>query len=166
VTVFIPTIHDVKALDDVVNDITELSDSLKVDDAVAFRVALVAHQAKVKFAIDMLDAQLVKTLEMPRTEGGWIHQVRRKKDKQRFDHAAIARAIREEALLDDEGLLMTAREAVEEAVSMMQDVYISDSSKAKIGALKSIGIDRKDVETFERGDLYVDVTPVLSEVQE
>lgn len=164
-TVFIPTVVDVKALDDVVNDITELSDSLSVDDAVAFRVALVAHQARVKLAIDMLDAQLVKTLELPRTEGGWIHQVRRKKEKPRFDHDAIAggvlRHLAEDWIGDDDYF-----KGARDAITAMRGIYLSDSSKAKVGALKVYDIQRDDVETFERGDLYVDVTPVLSEVQE
>lgn len=163
---FIPTIPDVKALDDVVNDITELSDTLDVDTAVAFRVALVSHLATVKLAIDMLDAQLVKVMELPRTEGGWIHIVRRKKERQRFDHAAIAKVVRAQAVRDEDGTVVDPWEAAEQAVVMMTDVYLSDSSKAKIGALKALGIDRNDVETFERGDLYVDVTPLLSEIQE
>jgi hypothetical protein len=57
-------------------------------------------------------------------------------------------------------------EGARDAIQAMTDLYLSDSTKAKIGALEKLGIDRKDVETFERGDLYVDVTPILSEVQE
>lgn len=164
---FVPSIPDVKALDDVVTDITEISDSLDVDTAVAFRVALVSHLATVKLAIDALDMQLVKVMELPRTEGGWVHIVRRKKEKQRFDHAAIARVVREYAAVDgDTGVIESPRDAAANAVAMMTDLYLSDSSKAKIGALKALGIDRSDVETFERGDLYVDVVPVMSEIQE
>jgi hypothetical protein len=164
---FIPGIPDVKALDDVVNDITELSDTLDVDQAVAFRVALVSHLAAVRLAIDALDMQLVKVMELPRTEGGWVHIVRRKKEKVRFDHGAIARRVRELAVIDENGDGVTfPRVAAEQAVAMMSDLYLSDSSKAKIGALKVLDIDRSDVESFERGDLYVDVTPLLSEIQE
>lgn len=162
----VPTLGDIQAASDVANLIAELSDSMSVDAAVEYRVALVAHQAKVKFAIDMLDTQLVKTLELPRTVGGWVHQVRRKKETVRFDHEAIARVVREEAVRDKEGMLVGPREAAEKAVVLMSDIYLSPSSKAKIGALKDLEIDRKDVESFERGDLYVDVVPVMSEVQE
>lgn len=163
---FVPNVLDVEAIDKVVTDITEASDSMSVDDAVALRVALVSHRKDVDAAIAALDQQLVLTMELPRTHGGWMHIVRRKKDKQRFDHGAIAKVVREQAVLDDEGLMVTPRLAAEQAVDMMTDLYISDSTKAKIGALKILDIPREDVETFERGDLYVEVVPVMSEVQE
>lgn len=165
-TAFIPSTHDVEAMGVVVSDIIELSDSMSPDEAVKFRVALVHQKAEIQRAIDFLDMQLVKTMELPRTSGGWIHTLRRKKEKQRFDHGEIAKHVREAAVLDDDGLMVTAKEAAENAVDMMSDLYVSPSSKVKIGALKVMDIDRREVEEFERGDLYVDVTPVLSEVQE
>jgi hypothetical protein len=166
VTSFPFTLPDVHALSDVVTDITEASDSLPVEDCIAYRLALVGHLDKVRRAIDALDQQLVLTMELPIVEGGFIHQVRRRKEKVRYDHSVIARHVRDAAILDEKGLLVTPREAAENATRFMRDIYISDSTKAKVGALKVLDIPRREVESFELADLYLDVQPILSEVQE
>jgi hypothetical protein len=160
------TLPDVHALSDVVTDITEASDSMSVEDCIAFRLALSNHLKEVQAAVAALDQQLVLTLEVPRVEGGYLFSVRRRKEKVRYAHDKIARHVRDEAVLDDKGLLATPREAAEKATKLMRDLYISDSTKAKVTVLKTLDIPRGEVESFERGDLYLDIEPLLAEPHE
>lgn len=158
------TLPDVHALSDVVTDIREASDSMSVEDCIAFRLALSTHLKEVQAAIAALDQQLVLTMETSRIADGYLFAVKRRKEKVRYDHAKIARHVRD-AALDYGGVPATPGIAAEQATKLMRDIYISDSTKAKVGMLKVLDIPRDEVESFERGDLFLDVEPILSEAQ-
>jgi len=164
-TVFIPSVHDVEASIDVLTDVTELSDSLDVDRALAFRDAAAKVLEAARKCVGALDDQLVQVLEAPTTRGDFIYEVKPKADKIRFDHAKIAAGVIDAVqadVFDPETGELTAgvREIAEKVTDAMRAIYVNDSMEAKVGGLKSYGIERDAVRSVEWAGKRVKVTPV------
>ena len=141
-TRFIPTIPDVEASIDVLKDVAEMSDSLKADEAVEFRVAVEHVLAQCRLTIDLLNQQIISVMEEDVVRDGRRFYVGRKKDQERFDHDAICGAVLKHAVTADEEWTASAIAAAREAVHAMRNIYLSDSTKAKVGQLDRYGIPR------------------------
>lgn len=141
---FKPTIPDVEAGTDVLRDVADMSDSLTPTEAVEFRVAVERVLAECRLTIDLLNMQIIKTLEQDVVRDGRRFYVGRKKESERFDHDAICGAILSHVadlpdMVDTEG---DGAFAAREAVHAMRNIYLSDSTKAKVGQLDRYGIPR------------------------
>ena len=154
-----------------VNDrITEESDSMEFDEAVAIQDELRRAKKAAEVAIAMIDSQLMNRLESggPRQFGNRVF-VRVKDYVERDDHdkliAAAARHGVESAVDVDTGEV-NANVAAEAAARTVQSLYLSNSSKAKVGVMDKLGLDRKQIRSREFKDWKVLVTEVEQEDEE
>lgn len=146
-----PTPADIYAALDVVVDIGEESDSVDFEEAVYLMDALDALKERTAEVIDLLKMQMLAKLEDggPRDFGGRLFKAIDDKVK-RFDHKEILRQAAIQAFMDDNGEIRKTGDAVELLATTMMDLYLAPSSKAKVGVLDRLGIDRDDVIEVER----------------
>lgn len=162
------TLADLAATVDYIRDhVTERADSLDFDDAVALRDACVAVKDEAGNAISLIETAMLVHLEAGVQQRGSRVFKRKSKVAQRFRHdlieAAIARIARRLAT-DDEGVTSPAR-AVDAALRLMHQTYLAPSTKAKVGQLDAMEVDRKAViETEFKG--YELVVETLDERQD
>lgn len=149
---------------DLLDDVIENSESHTVEQAVDARATILAVLSRCKDAIAMLDQHLIKTLESPIVREGHLYEVKSKRERVRFDHGAIAGRVQTVALAwaVDENGEVSPLSAVQTAVQIMRDIYLSPSSTAKMGELDRYEIDRS-VRTNEWGGKEVRVSPVVSQ---
>jgi hypothetical protein len=173
--------NDMLVSTDLMNDLVGEVETYRVDEAVYLRHTLMTIAAKAKFAISALDAHLVDVMEFGDAVDykGWTFRKGRKKERVRFDHEEIGKRVADAAYdraaeawgSDSEDYRTGAQRAAREAVAIMGDIYLSESTHAKVGQLDRYGIPRDpkrddSVRTFIKGDPFIDVVPIQSEVQE
>lgn len=165
-----PTTADIDAAGMVLKDITELSDSLSAEDALDYRLAIEKLRAAAADTIKDLDTQLRRVLEHQVERHGRYYWIGHKKDSERFIHGKIAGEVQRRALQPDpdSGEIPDAPTAVRRAVALMRGLYLSDSTKAKIGALHSLGLntDRNNpasVRTWTKGEKQLEFRPMGAE---
>jgi hypothetical protein len=133
------------------DEITEEAESFDFDEAIALRDACLAVKAEAETAISLIDTTLLGHLEAGAQQRGTRLYKRKRNVVERFRHdlirAAVATWARKEAC-DDNGEV-SASKAVDNAVQAMVWLYVSPSTKAKIGALDGLGIERKTVSESE-----------------
>ena len=164
-TTWTPTTADVEASIDVLKDVIGISDTMTAEEAVEFRIAIERVVSECKMAIDMLNMHLLTVLEQDVIRDRRRFYVTYKKDHERFDHDAISGGvIRYVTQPDDDGVIPSTVEAARNAVHAMRNIYVSDSTKAKVGQLDRYGIprdpktDAKSVRTWTPGEkIVVDV---------
>ncbi len=156
------------------------ADSHSADEAVYLRHVCETVRKKAVETIAALHTHLVDVLEEPIDHAGWHYRKGFKKETERFDHEGIGKRVRSAAvqrvMFAYDGSDATAFKrgvtvGAAEAISIMSDIYISDSTKAKVGQLDRYGIPRnpKDdgsVRTYAKGDPIIDVSPIMSQIQE
>lgn len=166
-----PTTADVEAATDVLKDVVGISDTLTAEEAVEFRVAVERVLAECRLTIDMLNMHLLTVLEQDVIRDRRRFYVTRKKDHERFDHDAISGGvIRYVTAADEEtGELPNRVEIARNAVHAMRNIYVSDSTKAKVGQLDRYGIPRdpntdpRSVRTWTPGEKVVVDVPAGGE---
>lgn len=161
-------------MDDVIRDV----EKHRVDEAILLRHTAMAVIAKAKETIAALDIHLCDVMEFGDAVNykGWTFRKGRTKERERFDHAEIGRWVRKAIYdqitsEDNSDFYRGANIGAAEAIRIMSDIYLSDSTKAKTGQLDRYGIPRgKDAEGtvrhWERGDPCIHVGVIQSEVQE
>lgn len=158
------TPQDILAAGDVLADLEELSDSLSVEDAVAYREAVTDLLTRVKTALGLIDTQLVNTLESPRPINGMLYEVRKSDGKWRPDHMLVDNAVKRVSWIDPEtGEIFEGSEAVDRCMAIMADLYRSASTMPKVGALDKLGLKKWDVAEQEPGKPVLKVTPIVEE---
>jgi hypothetical protein len=150
--------------------ITEQSDSMEFEEAVAIQDELRRAKRAAEVAIQMIDAQMMVRLEAggPRQFGGRVF-ARVKDYVERFDHdVLIAEAVHQacNASVDMDTGALDPYVAAEAAARTMQALYLSDSSKAKMGTIDKLGIDRRTVRSRIFKQWKVSVTEVEREDEE
>lgn len=156
------TPQDILAAADVLTDLNEASDSLSIEDAVAYREVVTELATAVRMTLSLIDTQLVTTLESPREINGLRYEVRKSDGKWRPDHSKVASTVKSYSLIDHEtGEIRDAHAAVEQAMSIMQDLYVANSTMPKVGALDRLRLKKWDVATQEPGKPALKVTPVV-----
>lgn len=164
--IFKPTVEDIDAAGMVLRDISELSDSLSAEEALDYRLAIEALRTQGANTISDLDTQLRLVLEKQVERHGRYYWIGRKKESERFLHGKIAGAVIRRALEpDDNGEIPDAATAVRRAVALMSGLYLSPSTKAKIGKLSAIGLntDRDNTESvriYELGEKELKHRPI------
>jgi hypothetical protein len=165
-TEFVTTIEDVLASTQVLEDVMNKADSYTPEEAVAFRVAVEEVGKAVRMTLDLLNQELVRTLDgQPAVERDGIRYfIGAKTVKEVTDHAAIARDVTRVALevvaemddvADHDDQMKAAAQA---AVTIMSDLYVSPSTDAKKLQLDKYGIERH-IEK-QRGEKVVKTVPV------
>lgn len=155
------TTGDVLAMTDVLSLIDEESDSYGIEEAVEVREAVVALMSAARMTLSLLDTQLVNTLESPREINGMRYEVRKSDGKWRPDHSKVDAVVVRESFADDNGELRHPRDAAEQAVKIMEDLYVSASTMPKVGALDKLGLKKWDVADQEPGKPVLKVTPIV-----
>lgn len=154
-----------------VNDrITEYADSMEFEEAVAIQDELRRAKKAAEVAISMIDSQMMVRLESggPRQFGNRVF-ARVKDYVDRFDHdLLIATAARQgvEAAVDPDTGEVNASEAAEAAARTVQKLYLSPSSKPKVGVIDQLGVDRKKAKTREFKQWKVNVVAIEREDEE
>jgi len=168
-TEFVTTIDDVLASTQVLEDVMNRADSFTAEEAIEFRVAVEKVQAAAKLTIDLINQELLRSLDgQPGIErDGVLYFVGAKTVKTVTDHDAVGFAVEgvvHEVLheMDDEGEGVNAEQVVaaaRAAVKVMRDLYISPSTSVKVQQLDKYGISRSVVDK-QRGEKVVKTAPV------
>lgn len=145
------TTADLKAMIDVLDDITNASDAIDFDEAVELLDGLYEVIPAVKDAITLIKMQMLAKLEDggPRTIGDRTFKPIDDNVK-RFDHKEILRIAAIRAFMDDNGEIRSTGDAVEILADTVADLYLSPSSKAKLEAIDRLGVARDSVIDVER----------------
>jgi len=160
------TPEDIRAAGDVLDDVAELSDSMDIETAVAYREAANELWKKVRDTIGLIDTQLVTVLESPRAINGMLYEVRQSDGKWRPDHMPVDSAVKHHSLVDTEtGEFRETKLAVEAAIAIMADLYRSASTMPKVGALADLGLKKWDVAEQEPGKPVLKVTPTAEDAK-
>lgn len=173
--------NDMLVSTDLMNDLVGEVETYRVDEAVYLRHTLMTIAAKAKYAIAALDTHLCDVMEFGDAVDykGWTFRKGRKKTRVRFDHEEIGKRAAQVAYdraidvwdSDSEDYRTGADRAAKETVSIMTNIYLSESTDVKVTQLDRYGIPRDpkrddSVRTFIKGDPFIDVQPIQSEVQE
>ena len=164
-------------MDEIIRDVEAHTDG----EAVFLHHTMAQVIAKAKLAQAALELHLLDVLEVPIDHAGWQYRRGRKKDRERFDHREIGKRVHKfvdrtvtEQYAGDEAIAYGngVHDGAAEAIRIMSDLYLSDSVTAKVGQLDRLGIPRNpktsedSVRTWVKGDRYIDVSPIMSQVQE
>lgn len=142
-------IHDLQAISDVAKWLAEQADDLSADQAVELLTEARKAQEALKWAIEMLEARAIKTIEQPILVGrtAWSKVPSFKK---RPDNNLILRVVAETSAAPDEnGVIPTPLEAARTATDRMASLYVSPSTVPKVGGVKALGLNMADVTTEE-----------------
>lgn len=157
------TVADLEAMGDVLDQIGEASDSMTVEQAVAFREAIGALIKKARLALDLCEMQLVGTLESPRQFGNVLYEVGNK-GKWRPNHGTIKGTVKRHSVANEDGEMRDAVDAVDAAIELMYALFVAPSTFPKQGALDRLGLDKPDVGAWKDEGKKVKVTEVPDEV--
>ena len=157
------TPNDIRAAIDVLVDLQNDSDSLSVEDAVANREAVVELMASCRVTLDLLDLQLIKVLESPRTIAGTLYEIKDNDGKWRPDHSKVQAAVKRASIVNADGEVRDTHDAVDQAMITMEDLYVAASTMPKVGALDRLGLKKWDVAEQERGKQTLKTTPIVEE---
>ena len=161
------TPEDIQAASDVLADVDQLTDSLGIEEAVAFRVRINELFTQVKQTLGLIDTQLITVLESPREINGNLYEVRKSDGKWRPDHMLVDNIVKKQSLVNtDTGEMLSANAAAEKAMMLMSELYRSASTMPKVGALKKLGAAKWDVAEQESGKPFLKVTPVVEDLRD
>lgn len=151
------TIHDVEAISDVLNDIGEASDSMGVQDGLEMHRTLTELKRKVGETIGLIESQMISILESPRVMEGMRYEVAND-GKWRPDHMAIQGAVKKDCVVDENGELRHATDAVDRAITRLYALFVANATMPKVGGLEDLGLDKSDVARFESKGKKLKVT--------
>lgn len=139
------TVADLQTIGDIADALTEQSDGLGATEAVILLDAALAAQARLKVAIDMLEAQALRSIEQPIVVGHTVY-AKRRVYKKRPDQETIRRLVADQAARPDpNGELPPVHEAAQAAVGLMAGMYVSPSTVPKVGGVQALGVGINDV---------------------
>ena len=162
---------DIEAALDVITDLCEQADQISgVEEVMDVLEQLGLLAAAVRRAQSMVEAQAVSLLEQPVVISGRRY-VKANEYKRRFEHERIAKLVADQALVySTTGEIRSARDAVAKAVALMQAIYVSPSTDAKVGALRHYlgvgGVVEENLARDEWTGAKVHVYPVESTEKE
>lgn len=142
---------DLQAVGDVLDWVCEASDSMTVETAIEFSVALTALIAKARMAQSLCETAAKTMLDgQPALIGDTLY-VEKATGKWRPDQSRIrARVVGMSSCNPETGELVTAPEAAERAVNFMYTLFVSPSTMPKVGGLDLLGLDKRDVADWEK----------------
>jgi hypothetical protein len=140
-----PGIPDIAAMCDVLDDLTERTDTMSADQAVALMHAVTEMGTKVKALEGLLRTRLIVTLEGQPKRIGNTTYIPEATGKYETNHGKIRSRVASLASVDADGELLPARAAADRAVDFMVKLFVAPSSEPKIGGLKELGLVKDDV---------------------
>lgn len=145
------TLADLQAVGDVVDWLAEQSDSLTAETAIVMAGALDALAKKVAMAKALCETQAKKLLDGQPVKVGDTVYVEKATGKWRPNQNRIRSVIVSRSLYDQNGEKVDEpAHAVERAVTIMYEMFVSPSQMPKVGAMKSLGIANDDVADWEK----------------
>lgn len=137
------SVGDFIAMQDVLNELAEDSDSLSADEAIAALEALGELASVLKRTTSMVETALRQQLEgvegRTRVLAGRAYSLA-PKGKWRYRHREILHRIADHAAMPNaDGEVPTAREAAIIAARLTQGIYASDSTVPKTTGLRALG---------------------------
>ena len=157
------TPNDIRAAIDVLVELQNDSDSLDVESSVDHREAVVELMAAVKVTLDLIDIQLVAILESPRPINGMLYEIRPSDGKWRPDHSKVQDAVKKASVVNEDGEVRDAHDAVDEAMAFLYGLYVADKTMPKVGGLDVLGLKKWDVANQDPGKKVLKVTPIVSD---
>jgi hypothetical protein len=155
-----PTTQDIKAVTDLVESVTNESDSHTIESGIDMLEVLAELKRAVTTAASMIEMHLCSILESPRVINGKKYEVK-SAGKWRPDHNLVHATVKKASIADENGEIRSPYDAAEEAIAFMHALYVSPSAMPKTGALEKLGLDKGDVAHYERtgNRLSVEDTP-------
>lgn len=150
---------DFLAMQDVLNDLAENSDSLSAEEAVRAREDLAQLEAVLKRTYSMVETALRRHLEAgSREQGGKVYALAQS-GKWRYRHRDILNKIADQAARPDaDGVLPTALDAARAAAKMTFETYSSNSTKPKETQRRNLGFQQtEDVADWEKTGTEIEV---------
>jgi hypothetical protein len=143
---------DLQATCDVVALAGEQSDAMEFERAAEIRLALVELKRTVAATLGLIETQMINRLEdAPRRYGNSTYEVVND-GVYRAEHdlilAAAQEVARRRAINPDTGEVDTAR-ALEEMGYLVQSLYVSPSTTAKVGGIEAVGLDKRKARRWE-----------------
>lgn len=139
---------DVQAAADVMQQLYNEADSLDAETAIDMLMATRALIVQCKAAESELSTRALRQLEQPRLIGDRVWR-KVKKYTKRYDQERISGRVVTLAAVDGNGEMLSAMDATQRAVRMMQALYVAPSTTPKTGGLKAVGFDLGDVMSEE-----------------
>lgn len=148
------TIGDIDAMCDVLAQLEELSDSLDVDQALAFKDAVGRVVAKAQSTLSLLRSQAIATIsdtpDRAVVRGGRVYAVK-DTGKWRPDQNLVRRVVASKAVAaGEDGEMVSAFEAAARAVDMMYSLYVAPKDMPKVSGLEALGLAKSDVAHWEK----------------
>lgn len=136
---------DLDACGDVFDWLCENADSLSAEKSIEMLEAAQALHGRLRKAIDMLETQALGLIEQPILIGRVAYS-KRPGIKLRPEQTKIAKRVCDLASTPDEnGEAPTSYDTAVIAVGLMRDLYVSPSTKPKVGGVKALGYNLADV---------------------
>lgn len=147
---------DILVVNDLLEDVVQEADGLAIEQAVALHDTIGQVIKRGREAQAALEVHLTSIMELGERGDveyrGQSYGKRKKADRERFDHDEIGRQLvgavldrmtgdADLPLPEDRAYIDGARDGARYAVQMMSDVYLSESTKAKVGELARYGIN-------------------------
>jgi hypothetical protein len=164
---------------DLMADVAKDADMHTVDEAIILRHAAMAVAKAAKELAAALDVHLCSVMEVGEAVDfkGWQFRRGTTKAQERFDHDEIGKRVIDRAEqnadehLAETGHLRPTRTIAGDVVRMMTDIYLSESTKAKVTQLDRYGIPRNpksddSVFHYKRGEPCITIEPSQSQGQE
>lgn len=143
------SLADIHAMCDVLDDIGEASDDIPSIDAIEIKDAITALRTKATTVIGLLDVQILSELDgQPIQHNDRIFTAERT-GKWRPDQSRIRSHVVRAACVNDDGEMLPTRDAVDRAVRIMNDLFVSPATVPKQTGLKLLGLTNKDVCDWE-----------------
>lgn len=140
---------DLDACGDVFDWLCENADSLSAEKAIEMLEAAQQLHGKLRKAIDMLETQALGLIEQPILIGRVAYS-KTPAIKLRPEQNKIAGRVCDLASMPDaNGEVLTAYDTAVVAVGLMKDLYVSPSTKPKVGGVKALGYNMADVTVEE-----------------
>jgi hypothetical protein len=149
-----PNTNDIRAAIDVINQITEISDTLAVDRAIELQEALRELIKAAQGAISLLDTQVKAKLERSAQIVGTKAYAVKPTGKWRPDHGKLkgrlAMLVRFDPVTGAKRSKLTIEQAVDRTVDLMYKLYVAPAAVPKQGGLKELGLQLSDFCVWEK----------------
>jgi hypothetical protein len=158
------TIGDIDAMCDVLAQLEEASDSLDLDQAIAFKAAVGRVVAKAQSTLGLLRSQAIATIsdtpDRAVVRGGRVYAVK-DTGKWRPDQNLVRRVVATKAVAaGEDGEMVSAFEAAARAVDMMYSLYVAPKDMPKATGLESLGLEKSDVAHWEKTGTELEEKPL------
>lgn len=141
-------VHDIEAAADTFAAVAEGSDDLSLEDALSHLAALKVAEQRLKEAKGLVETQVRKLLDSPRTVDG-VHYYMKADGKWRPNHNVVRAKVISRCAADSNGEMRPTPDALAMAWSLFMKLYVSPSDLPKVTALAELGLKTEDIAEWE-----------------